>query len=190
MFFISVGQPIVNADRSGVWIFVFILPSFFSLFLIFACSFVSPCFEFPKEEIKCLKDKTEKAMAIHSSSIAWKIPWTGEPGGLQSMGSLRVGHDWATSLDSLHSLHTLSLEKEMAVLLPGEFHGQRSLAMVHGVTESRTLLKCLSVHAYKDKTLPKLYTIFHEKKISIKTITLSVFKGIVNQCSELLKSPD
>ena len=36
---------------------------------------------------------TEKAMAPHSSTLAWKIPWTEEPGGLQSMGSLRVGHD-------------------------------------------------------------------------------------------------
>ena len=35
----------------------------------------------------------EKAMAPHSSSLAWKIPWMEEPGGLQSMGSLRVGHD-------------------------------------------------------------------------------------------------
>ena len=35
----------------------------------------------------------EKAMAPHSSTLAWKIPWTGEPGGLQSMGSLRVGQD-------------------------------------------------------------------------------------------------
>ena len=40
----------------------------------------------------------EKAMAPHSSTLAWKIPWTEEPGGLQSMGSLRVGHDSATSL--------------------------------------------------------------------------------------------
>ena len=40
----------------------------------------------------------EKAMAPHSSTLAWKIPWTEEPGRLQSMGSLRVGHDWATSL--------------------------------------------------------------------------------------------
>ena len=40
----------------------------------------------------------EKAMAPHSSTLAWKIPWTEEPGGLQSMGSLRVGHDRATSL--------------------------------------------------------------------------------------------
>ena len=37
-------------------------------------------------------------MAAHSSTLAWKIPWTEEPGGLQSMGSLRVGHDGATSL--------------------------------------------------------------------------------------------
>ena len=41
---------------------------------------------------------TEKAMAPHSSTLAWKLPWTEEPGRLQSMGSLRVGHDWATSL--------------------------------------------------------------------------------------------
>ena len=36
---------------------------------------------------------TEKAMAPHSNTLAWKIPWTEEPGGLQSMGSQRVGHD-------------------------------------------------------------------------------------------------
>ena len=53
---------------------------------------------------------SEKATAPHSSTLAWKIPWTEEPGGLQSMGSLRVGHDWATSL----SLHFHALEKEMA----------------------------------------------------------------------------
>ena len=37
--------------------------------------------------------RPEKAMAPHSSTLAWKIPWMEEPGGLQSMGSLRVGHD-------------------------------------------------------------------------------------------------
>ena len=40
-------------------------------------------------------------MAPHSSTLAWKIPWMEEPGGLQSMGSLRVGHDWATSLSCI-----------------------------------------------------------------------------------------
>ena len=39
-----------------------------------------------------IRVETEKAMARHSSTLAWKIPWTEEPGGLQSMGSLRVGH--------------------------------------------------------------------------------------------------
>ena len=44
------------------------------------------------------EDPLEKEMATHSSTPAWKIPWTEEPGRLQSMGSQRVGHDWATSL--------------------------------------------------------------------------------------------
>ena len=39
------------------------------------------------------EDLLEKEMAIHSSTLAWKIPWTEEPGGLQFMGSQRVGHD-------------------------------------------------------------------------------------------------
>ena len=44
------------------------------------------------------EDPLEKEMATHSSTLAWRIPWTEEPGRLQSMGSQRVGHDWATSL--------------------------------------------------------------------------------------------
>ena len=43
------------------------------------------------------KDLLEKEMAIHSSSLAWRIPWTEEPGGLQSTGSQRVGQDYGTS---------------------------------------------------------------------------------------------
>ena len=66
------------------------------------------------------EDPLEKEMAIHSRTIAWKIPWTEEPGGLQSMGSQRVGHDWATSLhftsndtreDSTHGHHQWSTPK-------------------------------------------------------------------------------
>ena len=44
------------------------------------------------------EDLLEKEMPAHSSTLAWKIPWTEEPGGLQSMGSQRVGHDCTTSL--------------------------------------------------------------------------------------------
>ena len=45
-----------------------------------------------------IKSQNRVAMAPHSSTLAWRIPWTEEPGGLQSMGSLGVGYDWATSL--------------------------------------------------------------------------------------------
>ena len=55
----------------------------------------------------------EKTMAPHSSTLAWKISWMEEPGRLQSMGSLRVGRDWATSL-SLFTFHFHALDKEMA----------------------------------------------------------------------------
>ena len=44
-------------------------------------------------EISVLGIYSEKAMATHSSTLAWKIPWMEEPGRLQSMGSLRVGHN-------------------------------------------------------------------------------------------------
>ena len=46
-----------------------------------------------RNRFKGLEGKEEKAMAPHSSTFAWRIPWTEEPGGLQSMGSQRVGHD-------------------------------------------------------------------------------------------------
>ena len=57
------------------------------------------------------EDPLEKEMAIHSSTIAWKIPWMEEPGRLQSMVSLRVGHDLS---DFTFTFHFHELEKEMA----------------------------------------------------------------------------
>ena len=69
----------------------------------------------------------EKAMAPHSSTLAWKIPWMEEPGGLQSMGSLRVGHDWATSLSLFTFLHWRRKWQATPVFLPGESQGWGSL---------------------------------------------------------------
>ena len=60
-----------------------------------------------------LSGKTEKAVASHSSTLAWKIPWMEEPGGLQSMGSLRVGHNWATSLHFTFWEKTIKFTEEM-----------------------------------------------------------------------------
>ena len=81
-------------------------------------------------------------MAAHSSTLARKIPWTEEPGRLQSMGSLRVGHDLATSLSLFIFMHWGRKRQPSPVFLPGESQGQWSLAAaVYGVTESRTGLK-------------------------------------------------
>ena len=57
----------------------------------------------------------------------WKIPWKEEPGGLLSMGSHRVGHDWATSLSLFTFMHWRRKWQPTAVFLPRKSHGQRSL---------------------------------------------------------------
>ena len=82
----------------------------------------------------------EKAMALHSSTLAWKIPWTEEPGGLQSMGLLGVGHDWAISLSLFTFTHWRRKWQPTPVFLPGESQGQQSLVgcRLWGRTESDT----------------------------------------------------
>ena len=65
-------------------------------------------------------------MAPHSSTLAWKIPWTEEPGRLQSMGSLRVRHDWAT-LSLFSFMHWRRKWQPTPVFLPGESQGRGSL---------------------------------------------------------------
>ena len=87
----------------------------------------------------------EIAMAPHSSTLAWKLPWTEEPGGLQSMGLLRVGHDWATSLSLFTFMHWRRKWQPTPVFLPGESQGRGAWwASVYGVAQSRTRLKRLS----------------------------------------------
>ena len=84
-------------------------------------------------------------MAPHSSTLAWKIPWTEEPGGLQAMGSLGVRHDWATSLSLFTFMHWRRKWQPTPVFLPGESQGWGSLVGCHyGVAQSRTRLKRLS----------------------------------------------
>ena len=69
----------------------------------------------------------EKAMAPNSSTVAWRIPWMEEPCGLQSTGSLRVGHNWVTSLSLSTFKHWRRKWQPTPVFLPGESHGRRSL---------------------------------------------------------------
>ena len=79
-------------------------------------------------------------MATHSSTLAWKIPWTEEPCRLQSMGSLRVRHNRATSLSLFTFMHWRRKWQPTPVLLPGESQGQKSLmgCRLWGRTESDT----------------------------------------------------
>ena len=82
----------------------------------------------------------EKAMATHSNALAWRILWTEEPGRIQSMRLLRVGHEWVTSLSLFTFMHWRRQWQPTPVLLPGECQGQRSLVGCHlwGRTESDT----------------------------------------------------
>ena len=82
-------------------------------------------------------------MVTHSSILAWKIPWTEEPGRLQSMGSLRVGHDWVTSLSLFTFMHWRRKLQPTPVFLPWESQGRGSLVGcgLWGRTRPQTWLK-------------------------------------------------
>ena len=87
----------------------------------------------------------EKAMAPHSSTLAWKIPWTEEPGKLQSVGSLRVGHNWAASLSLFTFMHWRRKWQPTPVFLLENPRDRGAWwAAIYGVAQSRTRLKWLS----------------------------------------------
>ena len=90
--------------------------------------------------MKLLGANVEKAMAPHSSALAWKTPRAEEPGRLQSMGSQRVGHDCVTSLSLSTFMHWRREWHPTPVFLPGESQGWGSLVGCHlwGRTESDT----------------------------------------------------
>ena len=103
---------------------------------------------YPNSFVENHPSKAEKAMATHSSTLAWKIPWAEEPGGLQSMGSRRIGHLLS---DFIFTFHFHALEKEMAThsnvqysCLEDPRDGGAWWAAVSGVAQSRTWLKRLS----------------------------------------------
>ena len=84
-------------------------------------------------------------MAPHSSTLALRIPWTEEPGTLQSMGSLRVRQDWGTSLSLFTFMHWRRKWQPTPVFLPGESQGRGAWwASIYGIAQSRTRLKRLS----------------------------------------------
>ena len=106
------------------------------------------------------KSKAEKAMATHSSTPAWNILWVEEPGRLQSMGSGRVRHDWATSLSLFTFLCWGRQWQPTPVFLPGESQGR--------VSQSLTRLKRLSSSSSSVMFIPAVYSL----KASSKQIVI------------------
>ena len=93
--------------------------------------------------LRTLKNETNVHFIFfkcNSSTLAWKISWTEEPGRLQSMGSRRVGDDWVTSISLFTSMHWRRKWQPTPVFLPGESQGRGSLVGCHlwGRTESDT----------------------------------------------------
>ena len=108
-------------------------------------------------------------MAIHSRTLAWKIPWMEEPGGLQSMGLLRVRHDWVTSLSPFTFY---ALEKEMAThssvldwRIPGTGEPRGLVSMGshrvgHDWCDSAKYIYGASLVAQTTKNLPTIWEIW------------------------------
>ena len=93
-------------------------------------------------------------MAPHSSTLAWRIPWTEEPGRLQSMGSLRVKQDWVTSLSLFTFMHWRRKWQPTPVFLPGESQERGAWwAAIYGVAQSQTRLKRLSSSSSSQLTI-------------------------------------
>ena len=110
-----------------------------ALYLSLCLVYVYLCHHFGL--IFILSIQSVKAMATHSSTLAWQIPWMEEPGGLQSMGSLGVGHDWANSLSCIGEGNGNPLQ---CSCLEDPRDGGAWWAAVYGVAQSRTRLKRLS----------------------------------------------
>ena len=136
---------------------------------------------------------SEKAMAPHSSTLAWKILWTEEPGRLQSMGWLRVGYDWTISL----SLFTFSFHFHAFIgegngnplqcsCLEKPRDGGAWWAAVYGVAQSQTWLKWLSSSSRISWTLLEIATFLYSMLMSIYTTISNVWRL---HCPYILVNP-
>ena len=95
------------------------------------------------------EDLLEKEMATHSSILAWKIPWMEEPGELQSMGSQRVRHDWATSLSLSIPGNEVEVKSLSGVWLCDPMDHNLPDSSIHGVSPAR-VLEWVAISSSKD----------------------------------------
>ena len=114
------------SDREGPLPFAFYLTKL-GAFLSDQCKEIGENNRMGKTRDLFKKIRNTKAMATHSSTLAWKIPWMEEPGRLQTMVSRRVRHDWVTSLSLFIFMHWRRKWQPTPVSLPGESQGRGSL---------------------------------------------------------------
>ena len=130
-----------------------------------------PSMQLPMKESEIVSHSVvseEKATAPHSSTLAWKIPWMEEPGRLQSMGSWRVGHDWATSLSlSLSCIREGNGNPLQCSCLENLWGGGAWWAAVYGVAQSGTRLKQLSSSSSCVWLIATLWTVAYQAPLSM-----------------------
>ena len=124
-------ESVMTSNHLSLWCPLLLLPSIFPASGSFPMSqlFASGGQNKIKSHSVFMKGRpsvtySEKAMATQSSTLAWKIPWMEEPGRLQSMGLLGVGHDWMTSLSLFTFMHCKRQRQPTPVFLPGESQGR------------------------------------------------------------------
>ena len=121
------------------------------------------------------EDPLEKKMVTHSSILAWKISWTEEPGGLQSTGSQRAGHDWATNTYLLVLLiyKIFSFSLEVFITIPTKtlaFSSDSYISFLHSLTEIKTYpftLHPKSDPKYEDSWQLMLHRSLKRKQIAV-----------------------
>ena len=118
-----------------------------------------------------------KAMAPHSSTLAWKIPRIEEPGRLQSMGSLRVGHDWATSLSLFTFMQWEENPRDGGTAEPGGLPSQGSHRVRRDWSDLAAAAAASSLHNCRLLPKPKEAIVFMDPRL---LITMASLKYVVD----------
>ena len=152
-------------------------------------------------------------MAPHSSTLAWKIPRTEEPGKLWFMGSLRVGHDWATSFSLFTFMHWRRKWQPTPLFLPGESQGRGSrwaasmgshrvghdrsdLAAAAGGPRTTSLMESLTMnhlflwHTFGSQTIHPVFQKLQDSRRNLGKTSLKMLPSLRHTCYHLCKSAD
>ena len=124
-------------------------------------------------------------MAPHSSTLAWRIPWTEEPGRLQSMGPLRVGHDWATSLSLFTFMHWVYVVKSLLPTTPPAPLTTQFIGNSWNLLKHLTCLPSRHHVVYFKVWLCAFVIVYFQQKQKIKSLKIKIKKEMATHTSVL-----